>query len=308
MHANARLTMRSREIMVRQVMEGRHTVKAAAAAFTVCEKTVRKWVQRYRQAGRAGLMDRSSKPRNSPRRIDADRHAEVWRWREQGRTYAEIAEQTGLSEATLSRILRGRRPGPPPPPVVRYERAAPGELLHLDIKKLGRIERPGHRVTGDRSTQVKGSGWECVHVCIDDHSRVAFAQIKADQKRHTAVDFLEAALACYASLGVKVQRIMTDNGPCYHSAAFRKACSAHGLKHLFTKPYTPQTNGKAERFIQSSLREWAYARPYNHSDERAAALPLWLHRYNWHRPHRSLNRLSPITRLNLQDNLLTTHN
>jgi transposase InsO family protein len=307
MHANARLTLRSREIMVRQVIKEGHTVKAAAAAFTVCEKTVRKWVTRYQNEGAAGLKERSSRPFRSPQRIIAERHCEVWRWREQGCTYAEIASQTGLSEATLSRILRGHRPGPPPPTAVRYERATPGELLHLDVKRLGRIERAGHRVTGDRSTQVKGAGWECVHVCIDDHSRVAFAQIKADQKRHTAVDFLEAALVCYANLGVKVQRIMTDNGPCYHSAVFRKTCAKYGIKHLFTKPYTPQTNGKAERFIQSSLREWAYARPYFHSDERTAALPVWLHRYNWHRPHRSLNRLSPISRLNLQDNLLTTH-
>lgn len=168
-------------------------MKAAAADFTVCEKTVRKWVQRYRQAGRAGLMDRSSKPRNSPSRLGADRRTEVWRWREQGRTYAEIAEQTGLSEATLSRILRGRRPGPPPPPVVRYERAAPGELLHLDIKKLGCIERPGHRVTGDRSTQVKRLGLgmrACLHrrpfprgVCADQRRPEAFIQRSTSSKR-----------------------------------------------------------------------------------------------------------------------------
>jgi transposase InsO family protein len=307
MHANARTTPRSREDIVRLVVQEGQTLKAAAAAFSVCPKTVRKWVTRYRAKGAAGLQDRSSRPAYSPKRTAPTRKQEVWRWREHGLTYAEISERTGLSEATLSRILRGHRPGPPPAPSVRYERAQPGELLHLDTKKLGRIERPSHRVTGDRRDQVRGAGWECLHVCIDDHSRFSHAAMRADERQHTAVEFLQAVVAHYRQLGIQVQRVMTDNGSCYKSAAFRKACARLGLKHLFTRPYTPKTNGKAERFIQSALREWAYARTYQHSTERTAALPLWLQRYNWCRPHRSLQRQPPVSRLRLEDNLLTTH-
>jgi transposase InsO family protein len=292
---------------VRVDVDKGQTLKAAAAAFSVCPKTVRKWVERYRNAGFAGLQERSSRPSRSPRRTTAERRQEVWRWRAQGLTYAEISEHTGLSEATLSRILRGHRPGPPPAPVVRYERAEPGELLHLDTKKLGRIERPSHRVTGNRRDHVRGAGWECLHVCIDDHSRFSHAAVQPDERQHTAVAFLEAVVAHYRQLGITVQRVMTDNGSCYKSAAFRKACTRLGLKHLFTRPYTPKTNGKAERFIQSALREWAYARTYQHSTERCAALPHWLQRYNWRRPHRSLQRKPPVSRLNLEDNVLTTH-
>jgi transposase InsO family protein len=307
MHANARTTPRSRGDIVRMVLEEGQTLKAAAAAFSVCPKTVRKWIERYRQEGPAGLRGRSSRPRCSPQRTSAPRREEALRWREQGLTYAEITRHIGLSEATLSRLLRAHRVGPLPAPPLRYERASPGELLHLDIKKLGRIERLGRRITGNPRDHVRGAGWECVHVCIDDHSRLAYAEMRPDEKKESAVAFLQAAVQHYQQLGVRVQRVMTDNGPCYKSAAFRKACLKLGLRHLRTQPYTPKTNGKAERFIQSSLREWAYAQPYTHSAQRSAALHRWIHRYNWHRPHRSLNRLPPITRLNLQDNLLTTH-
>ncbi|OYU65710.1 MAG: IS481 family transposase, partial [Burkholderiales bacterium PBB5] len=219
----------------------------------------------------------------------AERCAQALACRREGLVYTEIAQHTGLSEATLSRVLRTvpRHPPPPTPPVVRYERATPGELLHVDIKRLGRIDGIGHRITADPRDRCRGAGWECVHVCIDDHSRVAYADIRPDQQRHTAVAFLETALAYYARLGVRVQRVRTDNGRGYRAAAVRKACARHGLKHLRPRPYTPKTNGKAERFIQSSLREWAYVRPYTHSDQRSAELPRWLHRYNWHRPHRS---------------------
>lgn len=309
MHANARTTPRSREDIVRLVLKEGQTVKAAAAAFTVCPKTVRKWVGRYRTAGASGLKERSSRPAHSPKRILPARREAALAWRRQGLVYAEIAQRTGLSEATLSRLLRTvpRQPVPPPPPVVRYERATPGELLHLDIKKLGRIERVGHRITGNPRDRTRGVGWECVHVCVDDHSRVAFAEVRPDEGKATAVAFLTAAVASYARLGVRVQRVMTDNGGCYRSFAFRDACLQLGLRHLRTRPYTPKTNGKAERFIQSSLREWAYAQSYAHSAERTQALAPWLHRYNWHRPHRSLHRLPPISRLNLGDNVLTTH-
>ena len=201
----------------------------------------------------------------------------------------------------------------PAEPVRRYERQHPGELIHIDIKKLGRFDRPGHRVTGDRTGQSnsRGIGWEYLHVCIDDHSRVAFSQIMPNEKKESAIAFLKAALAYYKSLGVSVSRVMTDNGSCYKAFAFRDTCRTLGLRHIRTRPYTPKTNGKAERFIQTALREWAYARAYRNSGQRAQQLPHWLHwlhRYNWHRLHGSLNANTPISRLRLpEDNLLMLH-
>jgi transposase InsO family protein len=198
----------------------------------------------------------------------------------------------------------------PAEPVRRYERERPGELIHIDIKKLGKFNRIGHRITGDRTGQsnARGIGWEFVHVCIDDASRIAFSRVMKDEKKASAVAFLKAAVAYYASLGVTIERVMTDNGSCYRSKAFARACKKLGLKHIRTKPYTPKTNGKAERFIQTSLREWAYARAYNTSDERAAELPKWLHRYNWHRPHGGIKSQTPISRLGLAgNNLLRLH-
>jgi transposase InsO family protein len=194
--------------------------------------------------------------------------------------------------------------------VIRYERTAPGEMIHLDIKKLGRFERVGHRITGDRTGQSnsRGIGWEFVHVAIDDASRIAFSQIMPDEKKESAVAFLKAALAYYQSLGVTVARVMTDNGSCYRAFDFRDACRDRGLKHIRTKPYTPKTNGKAERFIQTALREWAYAQAYPTSKRRAQELPFWLHRYNWHRPHGGIKSQTPISRLGLtEDNLLRLH-
>ena len=230
-------------------------------------------------------------------------------------TGAQIAAELGVSSATVSRVLRrlglnrlkALEPAEPPR---RYERQHPGELIHIDIKKLGRFESPGHRVTGERAGQSnrRGIGWEYLHVCIDDHSRIAFSQIMPDEKKESATAFLRAALAYYQSLGVAVSRVMTDNGACYKAFAFRDACRTLGLKHIRTRPYTPRTNGKAERFIQTALREWAYARAYRNSTQRAHQLPAWLHRYNWHRPHASLNANTPISRLRLpEDNLLTLH-
>jgi transposase InsO family protein len=198
----------------------------------------------------------------------------------------------------------------PAEPVRRYERDKPGEMIHIDIKKLGRFNRVGHRITGERAGQSnsRGIGWEFVHVCIDDASRVAFSQILPDEKKESAVAFLKAAVAYYASLGITIERVMTDNGSCYRSKEFAKACRKLGLKHIRTKPYTPKTNGKAERFIQTALREWAYAVAYSTSDHRAAELPIWLHQYNWHRPHSSLKSKTPISRLALNgDNLLRLH-
>jgi transposase InsO family protein len=231
----------------------------------------------------------------------------------------QIAKTLTLSPATVSRILRKARLSrqrdlDPPEPVRRYERAHPGELIHIDIKKLGRFMAVGHRITGDRTKQSnprgrgEGAGWEFVHVCIDDASRIAFSQVLPDEKKESAVAFLQAAIEYYRSLGVTVTRVMTDNGSCYKSHAFKHACKALGLRHIRTKPYTPKTNGKAERFIQTSLREWAYARAYPTSEHRKHALNSWLHNYNWHRPHGSLKSMPPISRLDQpMNNLLRLH-
>jgi transposase InsO family protein len=221
-------------------------------------------------------------------------------------------KQIGVSPATVSRVLRrlglNKLSALEPELVRRYERENPGELIHIDIKKLGRIGSVGHRITGRRTGVVNrhlGIGWEFVHVCIDDASRIAFSRVMKDERKASAI---EAAMAYYESLDIKVERVMTDNGSCYLSRDFAKACKKHGLKHIRTKPYTPKTNGKAERFIQTSLREWAYARAYNTSDERTAELSRWLHRYNWHRPHGSIGSKPPISRLGLaENNLLRLH-
>jgi transposase InsO family protein len=224
----------------------------------------------------------------------------------------QIATNLAISPATVSRILRRlglnrMRDLELAEPVRRYERDHPGDMIHIDIKKLGRFDKVGHRITGDRTGQSnsRGVGWEFVHVCIDDHSRVAFSQILPDEKASSAVPFLEAAVAYYKSLGVTVTRVMTDNGSCYKAFAFRDVCRDLGLKHIRTKPYTPKTNGKAERFIQTALREWAYAQAYPTSDRRGEELPIWLHRYNWRRPHGGIKSQTPISRLGLTgDNLL----
>ena len=263
----------------------------------------------------AGLKDRSSRPHRLHRPTAQAIIEQVERLRRQRYPGKQIAAELGISPATVSRILR--RLGlnklsalEPTEPVRRYEREHPGELIHIDIKKLGKIDGVGHRITGDRTRQSnsRGIGWEAVHVCIDDHSRVAFARVLPDEKKQSAAAFLRAAVAYYASLGIKVARVMTDNGACYKSFDFRDACRELCLRHIRTKPYTPKTNGKAERFIQTALREWAYAKAYVHSDGRTAELPIWLHRYNWHRPHGSLKAQTPISRLGLsEDNLLRLH-
>jgi len=314
-HKNARLTPAGREIMVRRVVEGGQTPKALSAAVGVCPRTVQKWVKRFRKEGLAGLRDRSSRPQHVRRPTPPETVACIEALRRQRWTGAQIARETGVSKATVSRILRRLglnrlRSLEPAEPVRRYERERPGELIHIDIKKLGRFDRVGHRITGDRTSQSnsRGIGWEFVHVCIDDASRIAFAQVMPDEKKESAIAFLETTLAYYQSLGVTVARVMTDNGSCYKAFDFRDACRNRGLKHIRTRPYTPKTNGKAERFIQTALREWAYAQAYTHSDRRAAELPRWLHRYNWHRPHGSLEAQTPISRLDLsEDNLLRLH-
>ena len=313
-HKNARLTPLGRERMVKLVLGGQ-TPQAVGEAVGVCPRTVRKWVERYQSEGPAGLQDRSSRPKRLHRptpQLVIDRIEILRRQRLTGQT---IAAEVAVSPATVSRVLKrlglnklsALEPAEPPR---RYERDRPGELIHIDIKKLGKFDQIGHRITGDRTGQsnARGVGWEFVHVCIDDASRIAFSQIKPDERKRSATAFLKAAIAYYTALGIKVERVMTDNGSCYRSFAFRNACRRLGLKHIRTKPYTPKTNGKAERFIQTSLREWAYAQAYNTSRERAAELPRWLHRYNWHRPHGSIGSMPPISRLGLAgNNLLRFH-
>jgi transposase InsO family protein len=312
-HKNARLTPIGRERLVEAVRSGQ-SPEAAARAAGVCPRTAHKWVARFSAEGSAGLRDRSSRPHRLYRATPAATVARVEALRRQRWTGQQIAAEVGVSPATVSRILRRlglnrMRDLEPAEPVRRYERQHPGELIHLDIKKLGRFDRAGHRITGDRRKgESPGAGWEFVHIAIDDASRVAFSQILPDERKESVVAFLEAAIAYYRSLGVIVARVMTDNGPGYKSHAFRDACRALGLRHIRIRPYTPRTNGKAERFIQTALREWAYAQAYPTSQRRAEELPYWLHRYNWHRPHGSLRSAPPITRLALdQDNLLRLH-
>jgi len=314
-HKNARLTAYGRERLAKMILSGQ-TPEAASEAVGVCPRTGRKWADRFKQEGLAGLQDRSSRPHRLRQPTAPEVIERIESLRRQRLPGKEIAATVGVSAATVSRVLKrlglsklsALEPAEPPR---RYERERPGEMIHIDIKKLGKFNQIGHRITGDRKGQSnsRGVGWEYVHVCIDDASRVAFSKIMKTERRRSAVAFLKAAVAYYASLGVTVERVMTDNGSCYRSSAFAKACRRLHLKHIRTKPYTPRTNGKAERFIQTSLREWAYARAYLNSKQRAHELPFFMHRYNWHRPHASIGRMPPITRLGLtKDNLLRLHN
>jgi len=289
------------------------TWKQAAACFHVSERTLAKWVARYRKEGLQGLGDRSSRPAFSPRQTSNAQVAVVLELRRMRLPGFQIARQSGLSKATISRLLA--RHGlsklsalEPAKPIVRYQRQHPGELLHMDIKKLARIERIGHRMTGNPQDHSRGAGYEYVHVAIDDASRIAFAQILPDETHHSVRRFLYNALHHFASLGIRVRRLMTDNGPAYRSRYVASDLRKLEIRHLFTRPYTPRTNGKAERFIQTSLREWAYAALYQNSAHRKDHLLPWLHRYNWHRPHSALNHSPPISTLNLpMNNVLSLH-
>jgi transposase InsO family protein len=313
-HKNARLTPRGREVLISRLKLGEHP-QDVGAAMGVSASTVYKWWRRYRAEGLAGLLDRSSRPNVSPNRTPDDVETKVIALRRERRIYHRIAGELGVSRATVGRILTRHglnrwRDLEPAEPVRRYERDRPGEMIHIDIKKLGRFNKIGHRITGDRTAHSNSRriGWEFVHVCVDDHSRLGFAEVMPDERKQSAVTFLKAAVAWYARLGVTIERVMTDNGSCYRSKAFNKTCAALGLRHIFTKPYTPRTNGKAERFIQSSLREWAYARAYANSDQRTDQLQSWMHHYNWHRPHAGIKGKTPISRLGLDlNNVMRLH-
>jgi len=313
-HKNARLTPHGRERLAKMIVSGQ-TPQAASEAVGVCSRTGRKWVDRFEQEGLAGLQDRSSRPHRLRQPTAPEVIERIESLRRQRMPGKEIAATVGVSPATVSRVLK--RLGlsklsalEPVEPPRRYQRERPGEMIHIDIKKLGKFDQIGHRITGDRKGQsnTRGVGWEFLHVCIDDASRVAFSRIMKSERKACAVAFLRAAVAYYKSLGVTVERVMTDNGSCYTSKTFARACRKLRLKHIRTQPYTPRTNGKAERFIQTSLREWAYARAYLNSKQRALELPFFMHRYNWHRPHASIGAKPPITRLGLsEDNLLRLH-
>lgn len=312
-HKNARLTYVRRLEMVKDILDQGLTPGAAMAAYGVSAPTVRKWVSRFLAHGEAGLSDRCSRPAHSPRSISPGKAMAIVELRRRRLTQARIAASLAVSKSTVSRVLA--RAGlsrlsdlEPSAPVVRYEHAAPGDLIHIDTKKLGRIEKMGHRITGDRRDNTDGAGWEFLFVAIDDHARIGFTDMYPDERKGSAVQFLDNTVAYFRSLGVRVRRLLTDNGSAFRSKAFAKACQRLRIKHSFTRPYRPQTNGKAERFIQSALREWAYGIPYNHSSERTDMLDRWIHHYNWHRPHQGIGGLAPISRLPQSgNNLLTLH-
>ena len=312
-HENARTTRHSRMLIVERLGAGQ-AIGAVATSLGITPRTVRKWRDRFAAEGLPGLRDRSSRPAFSPTRLPPETTARIEALRRQRRSGPAIARELGLPVSTTG--LELRRLGlnrlsalDAKPVIIRYERDHPGELIHIDIKKLGRIDGIGHRITGDRHGQSnkrgnkRGTGWEYLHVAIDDASRLAFTAMMPDERKESAVAFLDAAIAWFKAHGVTVQRVMTDNGPAYKSHAFAKAIAAHGLKHKRTRPYTPRTNGKAERFIQTSIREWAYATPFQTSAERTRAMHPWLHDYNTARPHSALKGKPPLSRI-CKDNVL----
>jgi transposase InsO family protein len=313
LHANARTCPNSRRLLVRRIEDEGWGLIPAAEAAGISERSARKWLARWRREGAAGLEDRSSAPRRVPSRLPADRLEAIEALRRLRMTAAEIAEILCMALSTVSRWLKriglGRRGAlTPPEPPNRYERKRPGELIHVDVKKLGRIgtRGAGHRVTGNRRGQLKVSregrqrratGWEFVHVCVDDATRLAYVEVLADEKGATAAGFLRRAVAWLAGMGVTVERVLSDNGSCYRSRVHAAACRELGMRHLFTRPYRPRTNGKAERFIQTLTNRWAYGAIYGSSAERTAALPGWLDHYNFRRGHGSLGHRPPAARL-----------
>lgn len=285
--------------MARIVLIG---VTAAAAECGISVRTARKWQQRYARDGEAGLRDRSSRPYRVRAALSEADCAQALVLRSERRTIRAIADHLARPYATVRRFLASQclsrlPPLQAPPPIVRYERERPGEMLHLDTKKLGRIVRPSHRVTGNRRDSVDGAGWEVLHLAIDDHSRLAYTEVLADERRETTTGFLVRAVDWFSAHGVTTERVMTDNGSAYRSRCFADELRQRGIAHRFTRPYTPRTNGKAERFVQTALREWAYAHTYRHSDERTRHLANWQHFYNHHRRHSALGFQPPFSRI-----------
>ena len=312
-HKNARLTYARRMELVEDITKRGLSPGASAAVQGVSVPTARKWLGRYLTQGRAGLSDRSSRPAVSPRAIAPAKAVAIVELRHKRLTHARIGAALGVSGSTVSRVLQRAglsrlRDLDPVEPVVRYEHERPGDLIHLDTKKLGRIHRPGHRVTGDRRSRRDGTGWEFLFVAVDDHARIGFTDMYPDERACSATQFLRNTVAYFRSLGVTVRQVLTDNGGAFHSKDFTRACRELGIEQKFTRAYRPQTNGKAERFIQSALREWAYGFSYQNSSQRIEALDAWIHHYNWHRPHQGIHGVAPMTRLrSSRNNLLTLH-
>jgi transposase InsO family protein len=310
-HENARLTPLGRAVMVSRIDDDGWSVAKAATASGVSCRTAYRWLARHRRGGAFRLHDRSSAPRRCPHRVSPDRIAQIERLRRTRMTGPVIARSLGMARSTVGLVLRRLGLGKlknlePKPPVVRYERGRPGEMIHLDIKKLGRFRRAGHQATGNRQRgRSRKAGWDFLHVCVDDASRLAYTEILPSEGQRDTTDFLERSLAWLGRHGVQVERVMTDNGSAYRSKLFAKALAQAGARHVRTRPYTPRTNGKAERFIQTSLREWAYARPYRSSDERTQAIGPWTDAYNIDRPHAGIGGLTPWQRVN---NLLGNDN
>jgi transposase InsO family protein len=315
LHGNAALSLNRRRQLATRVVDEEWSLSSAAAAAEVSENTARKWVRRFRAEGEAGLLDRSSAPHSVHNATGEDRIQVIAALRRLRFTGPEIAELLAMATSTVSAVLKRIGLGKlsrlePPEPVRRYEKRHPGELLHIDVKRLGRIsvKGAGHRVTGWANKRSRATrrhhgpsrgvtGWEFVHVCVDDATRLAYAEVLGDERATTAIGFLRRCLAFYRAHGVRVERVMTDNGSAYVSAVFALACRGLGIKHCRTRPYRPQTNGKAERFIRTLLAEWAYALVYGSSDERTTALSGWLERYNTSRRHGALGHRPPLVRL-----------
>jgi len=299
LHGNARTCPHSRRLAVERVELEGWALAAAAEAAGVSVRTISKWLRRYRLEGELGLVDRSSAPASVPHRTPEERVLVIACLRRLRMTAAEIAETLSMPLSTVSVVLRRIRLArlsrlEPPEPANRYERERPGELVHVDVKKLGRIGRPGHRVNGDRRTRSRGIGWEFVHIAIDDATRLAYVEVRTDEKATTAAAFLRRTVAHFGERGIRVERVLTDNGACYRSIVHALACKTLGLKHLRTRPYRPRTNGKAERFIRTLLAGWAYGAVYGTSDQRQRALPAWLDFYNRRRPHSALSHQPPL--------------
>jgi transposase InsO family protein len=316
LHANAALSVNKRRLLCRRVVESEWTLTQAAEAAEVSVRCARKWVARYRAAGELGLLDRPSTPATVANRTCERRVQAIAALRRLRFTGPQIAETLAMPLSTVSGILQrigmGKLGRLGLQPAERYERERPGELIHIDVKKLGRIARPGHRVTGSRATegyhrQQHSLGWEFVHVAIDDCTRLAFVEVLSDEKPATAIAFLRRAVAFYRRHGITVERLLTDNGNPYRSTVHAIACRSLGIRHLRTRPYRPQTNGKAERFIRTLLGGWAYGALYRNSPERTAALDGWLDYYNHRRPHSALGHKPPTARLNERTNLVGTY-
>jgi transposase InsO family protein/transposase-like protein len=315
-HANAPLGPKGRALIVRRVIEEGWTVRRAAQAAGVSERTASKWVARWRSDGLSGLIDHSSEPVVVANRTPDERVSAIAALRRLRMTGSEIAECLQMAPSTVSGILTRIGLGKlsrlePPEPPNRYQRERPGELIHIDVKKLGRIGHrgAGHRVSDNRGPgqRSRGAGWEYVHVCVDDATRMAYVEVLADEKATSAVGFLKRAIAFYRAHGITVQRLMTDNGGAYRSTVHAVACRALKIRHLRTRPYRPRTNGKAERFIRTMLGGWAYGAIYRSSAERVAALSAWLEFYNWRRPHGALSHQPPGNRLAELNNVLGSY-